>query len=270
MRDHVASMLLVGALFASAAVGVERLEAQSRGEELAALLPSRIGRATRGEVRPYSRFATGAYTLRGASVTLQVHEVVGEGAEAHQQSSCPRVVTIARRTACLRVDPDRASVSWVLEDALQVMLGAADEATVMALARSLNVTPMLRLAQTLVRSANRAVPPIEGGAEQSIVDATAPPPHPPAVPAPRPSIVSIERPTYPPEARARGLEGVVSVRVEVAADGSLTLAEVMSGDALLRDAALASVRSARFAAARDESGRAVAARTVVRVRFSLD
>ncbi len=261
--------LLVMALALSASTA----RAQSgvpTGEELAAMLPERLGRAPRAEVSTYSRFVSAAYTLRrGGRATLQLHEVIGAGSEAFQRSDCPNHVLIARRSACLRVRDGHASVSWVLDDTVQVILLAPDELTATVLARALDLRELVRLAARL-REAARASEAGESTDEADVIEghAASPPPMPSTPVPPRPRLVSISPPVFPPEARAQGMEGAVTVRVDVGADGVLTNARVMSGDTIFHEAALACVRGARFEAARDADGHAVAAIAVVRVRFA--
>ena len=267
-----AVLFVIGlALFATSASA--QTSSQTRvptGADLAAMLPARLGRAPRGEVSTYSRFVNAAYTLRGGGrASLQLHEVIGAGSEAFQRTDCPRPITIARRSVCLRVREDFASLSWVLDDVMQVILSAPDEATVRALARSLDLRRMVRLAAGL-RAAASAAPadePEDDEAGMIVGSAASPPPSPPTPAPPRPRVVSISPPVFPPEARERGLEGTVTVRVDVGVDGAVTGVRVMSGDAVFHEAALASVRGAQFEAARDAEGRAVASIAVMRIRF---
>jgi TonB family protein len=78
-------------------------------------------------------------------------------------------------------------------------------------------------------------------------------------------------PTYPPGAIARQASGVVTVTVEVAADGSVANAELAtsSGDAELDDAAVAAVREWRFEPAQCD-GVPYATSGSVSVTFDLD
>lgn len=83
-------------------------------------------------------------------------------------------------------------------------------------------------------------------------------------------------PVYPPEARAQGIEGDVTVRYAISADGQVQQAEVVAAEpaGIFEAAALAAVRSWRYAApVRDGQPQAVAqVRSVVRFRLdqSLD
>ena len=75
---------------------------------------------------------------------------------------------------------------------------------------------------------------------------------------------------YPRLARRKGWEGLVVLRVEVAADGRVREAEVLqgSGHEILDEAALRAVRGWSFQPAL-EDGRPVAGETLLRVRFRL-
>jgi protein TonB len=78
-------------------------------------------------------------------------------------------------------------------------------------------------------------------------------------------------PVYPPDARRRGEQGTVMMRVLVGADGAVVRAEISrsSGYRRLDDAALAAVRKRwRFVAARRD-GRAVESWVIVPIRFAL-
>ena len=77
-------------------------------------------------------------------------------------------------------------------------------------------------------------------------------------------------PVYPLIARRRGMEGVVLLRVLVAADGRVTEVEIAegSGFAVLDQSALEAVRGWHFRPA-SRGGRAVEARVEVPIRFSL-
>lgn len=84
---------------------------------------------------------------------------------------------------------------------------------------------------------------------------------------PRP--VENHEPTYPPEALAARLEGMVLVWVKVGADGAVHDAYVESGqDAIFRDAALESVWQDRFKPARNK-GEPVEAWIAIGVGFTL-
>lgn len=270
-RAGVRPIALVAAL--AGLVSLLALDASAQqtvpsGADLAALLPARLGASPRGDVSTYMRFVTAEYPMRDRRrSSLQLHEVLGAGSEAFQRRDCPRSITVARRRACLRVNERLASVSWVLDDAIQVIVSAPDEASVMPLARTLDLTPFARAAARAPREPSPESAGVVGGAV-----ITAAPSAPNAAPsaAPRPRVVSLPPPAYPSEARARQLEGVVRVRVQIATDGALADATVVSGDPVLADAALASVRAARFEAARGADGRPVAASTIVSVRFVLD
>jgi TonB family protein len=50
-------------------------------------------------------------------------------------------------------------------------------------------------------------------------------------------------PTYPPNAQRAGIEGDVVLRILIGADGGLTILDVVSGKAVLRDAAKGQFRN---------------------------
>lgn len=86
---------------------------------------------------------------------------------------------------------------------------------------------------------------------------------------PRPT--ETPRPPYPPVARKRGWQGVVTLLVQVAEDGrplEVTIKK-SSGHSMLDDAARDAMQSWRFAPAR-QGGRTVAAAVEVPVRFALE
>ena len=66
-----------------------------------------------------------------------------------------------------------------------------------------------------------------------------------------PSFLSRQEPVYPERARRTGVEGVVGVRIALAADGSVRQVELTqsSGSRLLDEAALAAARASTFAPA---------------------
>jgi TonB family protein len=76
---------------------------------------------------------------------------------------------------------------------------------------------------------------------------------------------------YPPAARRAGQEGIVTVAVEVAPDGSVAEARVAksSGSPLLDEAGVESVRGWRFQPMKDKRGRPVVIRGAVTVEFKL-
>ena len=65
-----------------------------------------------------------------------------------------------------------------------------------------------------------------------------------------PRLVSAELPMYPERARMARVAGTVKLSFEINSTGAVQNAEVVSGNPLLRDAALVNVRSWRF----DSSG----------------
>lgn len=105
----------------------------------------------------------------------------------------------------------------------------------------------------------------------SSVPSVAPPAEAPFVP---PDVTAAYRanppPVYPLIARRRGMEGVVLLRVLVAADGRVAEVEIAqgSGFAVLDQSALEAVRGWRFRPG-SRGGRPVEARVEVPIRFSL-
>jgi TonB family protein len=101
-----------------------------------------------------------------------------------------------------------------------------------------------------------------------------------ATPAPKPKrasgsfavlnskAVSKPAPDYPAEAKAAGVQGTVSVLIEVDEAGNVTGAEALGGPAPLRDAAVAAARRAKFSQTR-LSGRPVKVTGVVTYTFVL-
>ncbi len=67
------------------------------------------------------------------------------------------------------------------------------------------------------------------------------------------AVVHQVRPVYPEIARRLSLDGLVMVRVEVAADGHVMSVAVISGNAILGQAALRAVREWIFAPGVEES-----------------
>jgi TonB family protein len=61
-----------------------------------------------------------------------------------------------------------------------------------------------------------------------------------------PILISQVPPVYPVSARAHGIEGVVVIRVLIDKDGRVKTADVLSGDAILTQAALDAVRQWRY------------------------
>jgi protein TonB len=77
----------------------------------------------------------------------------------------------------------------------------------------------------------------------------------------------MDRPVYPKEAQALGIQGVVIVEVVVDEDGAVTDAKVLRSIPLLDDEALRAVRTWRFAPTK-VNGQAVPVRMNVSVSFT--
>lgn len=86
-----------------------------------------------------------------------------------------------------------------------------------------------------------------------------------------PNYVSNPAPTYPYQARIRGIEGRVMLLVEINPQGNPTRVDIheSSGSYLLDEAAMKAVRDWRFKPA-VENGNPVPAQTLVPIRFTLD
>ncbi len=87
-----------------------------------------------------------------------------------------------------------------------------------------------------------------------------------------PQLLSGAGPQYPPEARAAGIEGRVTVAYGISVDGRVINARVVAAEpaGYFEDAALAAVRSWHYRAARSD-GRAIAVpRVTSNVDFRLD
>ena len=85
-----------------------------------------------------------------------------------------------------------------------------------------------------------------------------------------PSFLSRQEPAYPERARRAGVEGVVGVRIVLAADGTVRHVELTrsSGSRLLDAAALAAARASRFAPASRDAA-TVASEALATYRFEL-
>lgn len=154
MRHFSLPVSIAAALLLSASALSAQGVAPS-GRDLASWMPAHIGHVACGAVTPYPRAANAVYPLPdGRRASLELHEVIGEGREALQRDACRRPITIADRPACLRVRDELASLSWVLDDTLELVLNAPDEATVMQLAGDLDVSSYARTAAHL-----RSAPP---------------------------------------------------------------------------------------------------------------
>jgi TonB family protein len=96
------------------------------------------------------------------------------------------------------------------------------------------------------------------------------PPPPPSVPAnvTPASIVTQTTPDYPPEARARNVEGEVVLHAVIDVEGKVSQVQVLSGDDLLAPAAVEAVRQWRYKPMLVD-GEARVTDTVITVTFSL-
>jgi protein TonB len=79
---------------------------------------------------------------------------------------------------------------------------------------------------------------------------------------------SLPRPQYPESARRMRVAGTVSVEVTIDENGKVISARAVSGPAMLRNAAVAAARQARFSPAL-VSGKPVQVNGVINYNFSL-
>lgn len=97
----------------------------------------------------------------------------------------------------------------------------------------------------------------QGGTGETVAAAPPPPPPPPPAPKKEPpktvsggvlngKATSLPKPPYPPAARAVRASGAVSVQVLISEQGSVISANAVSGHPLLRPAAVAAARGAKF------------------------
>jgi len=135
----------------------------------------------------------------------------------------------------------------------------------------LRSVPPVRLGRPLRARPVPAPAPTPAPPPAAVVAAAPPPSHVSgALVAPRPLAEVCRAPAYPEDARRLGHEGEVTLRIDVARDGSVARLEVVasSGYAELDAAALDAVRVWRFEPARC-GGRAVAHTVRLPLRFSL-
>ena len=84
-----------------------------------------------------------------------------------------------------------------------------------------------------------------------------------------PSVSYEVRPNYPPEAREKSLEGVVTLSILIDADGQVRDIAVVDGPEIFRAGAVSAMKQFRFRPAKVE-GQGVAVRIRYKIRFSLD
>jgi protein TonB len=120
-------------------------------------------------------------------------------------------------------------------------------------------------------------PVVPGGFNNGKPMIDIPKPSPPQRPAPlrmsegvmEASLIHKVQPSYPAIARAIHLAGAVQLRAIIAADGSIRQVDVISGNALLVQSAIAAVREWRYRPTR-LNGEAVEVETLITVNFVLD
>jgi TonB family protein len=82
-------------------------------------------------------------------------------------------------------------------------------------------------------------------------------------------IVKQTTPVYPPDAKARGVQGTVKLQVTIEIDGSVTVLGVISGDPLLSPAATSAVRQWRYEPSRIKD-QPVSTNTAIEINFALN
>jgi TonB family protein len=82
------------------------------------------------------------------------------------------------------------------------------------------------------------------------------------------TLISRVSPNYPPEAKARGIQGQVAVEVIIGKNGSVSALQLLSGDPLLAPAAMEAVRQWRYQPLL-VNGQPVPIRTTITVNFTL-
>ena len=148
MRASLRAVVVLALLAVSAVAVAQTTDASGQG--LLRFMPQRLDGHARQDPTAYSSFATAAYRLDGGVIaTLQIHEVRGAGAAEYQQSRCTRRRAIHGHEACVSERPGTVSLVWVFSDAIQVMLGAPDEATAVAMAQGLDLAAIAALAATI-------------------------------------------------------------------------------------------------------------------------
>jgi len=142
------TVLVLGAL--GGAPALEARAQDASGQALLRFMPAQLAGHPRRDPTPYSGFATSAYQVTPSRIaTLQIHDVRGGGAAAHQQRTCTRRRTVGGHEACVSTRRDTTSLIWVFSDSIQVMLGGPDEATVVAMAADLDLDAIAALARSL-------------------------------------------------------------------------------------------------------------------------
>jgi len=118
-------------------------------------------------------------------------------------------------------------------------------------------------------------PPIPGGSEDGRPTILPPPPPHPSAPVRKSaSVMEAElirrvQPVYPMAARVARISGTVELRAIIAADGSVKQLEILSGNMILAQAAVAAVREWRYRPTRLD-GVDVEVETLITVNFVLD
>ncbi|MEM9190781.1 MAG: hypothetical protein AAGF12_16475 [Myxococcota bacterium] len=124
------------------------------GRALLRLMPETLAEYARIQPQGYSNFATSAYRIDERQIaTLQIHDVRGAGALAHQRRTCSRWERVGGHRACVVQRENNTALIWVFSDTVQVMLGAHDEETAKRMAADLELAPMVALARSMARPA---------------------------------------------------------------------------------------------------------------------
>lgn len=85
----------------------------------------------------------------------------------------------------------------------------------------------------------------------------------------QPKLLSSVAPVYPPLARQSGVEGEVTIQATIGLSGNVTSMKVISGPALLRDAAMNALRKWRYTPAKLDN-KPISSQYVVTIRFRLN
>jgi protein TonB len=114
---------------------------------------------------------------------------------------------------------------------------------------------------------------IGGGSVTNVITAPPPPPTPAAInriteAVAKPNLVASAPPAYPPLARAARVEGAVVLQVEVSIEGRVQNVSLVSGNALLNEAAIQAVRQWTYKPF-VLNGQAIPVTTTATVNFTL-
>ena len=80
--------------------------------------------------------------------------------------------------------------------------------------------------------------------------------------------ITLAKPLYPPEARQAGVEGTVRVQITIGDEGTVTAANMISGDPLLKNASEDAAKKSKFRIARDAGGNPIKTEGVLVYNFN--